>query len=103
MTPLEVVATDDPRRYRLVGELDLSCLDELSHGLQPQAAEGGDLRLDLSELTFIDCSGIRALFQLNAQLQDGSTLILERPSPFARRVMGVLGVGDSLNGPRIED
>jgi anti-sigma B factor antagonist len=102
MTQLEVVATDDPRRYRLVGELDLYCVDELSEGLLPRVAAGGDLRLDLSELTFIDSSGIRALFQLNAQLEDG-TLILEQPSPFARRVMGVVGVGESLDGPRIED
>jgi anti-sigma B factor antagonist len=102
MTQLEVVATDDPRRYRLAGELDLYSVDELSEGLQSQVAAGGDLRLDLSELTFIDSSGIRALFQLNAQLVDGS-LILERPSPFARRVMGVVGLGESLDGPRIED
>jgi anti-anti-sigma factor len=101
MTQLEVVATDDPCRYRLVGELDLFCVDELSEGLQPLVAAGGDLRLDLSELTFIDSSGIRALFRLNAQLEDG-TLILERPSPFARRVMGMVGVGGSLDGPRIE-
>jgi len=102
MTPLEVVATDDARRYRLVGELDLDSVDELSEGLQSQVAAGGELRLDLSELTFIDSSGIRALFQLNEQLEDG-TLILERPSPFARRVMGVLGVGESPDGPRIGD
>lgn len=99
---MEVVTTDDPRRYRLVGELDLYSVDELSERLQPQVAAGGDLRLDLSELTFIDSSGIRALFQLNAQLEDG-TLILERPSPFAQRVMDVLGVGESLDGPRIGD
>jgi anti-sigma B factor antagonist len=99
---MEVVTTDDPRRYRLVGELDLYSVDELSERLQPHVAAGGDLRLDLSELTFIDSSGIRALFQLNAQLEDG-TLMLERPSPFARRVMGMLGVGGSLDGPRIED
>lgn len=102
MTQLQVVATDDPRRYRLVGELDMDSVDELSERLEPQVAAGGDLRLDLSELTFIDSSGIRALFQLNAQLEDGN-LILERPSPFARRVMGVLGVGESLDGPRIRD
>jgi anti-anti-sigma factor len=102
MTPLEVVATDDPRRYRLVGELDLDSVDDVSERLQPQVADRGDLRLDLSELTFVDSSGIRAFFQLNAQLEEG-TLILERPSPFARRVMCVLGVGDSLDGPRIED
>jgi anti-anti-sigma factor len=99
---MEVGATDDPRRYRLVGELDLYSVDELSERLQPRVAAGGDLRLDLSELMFIDSSGIRAFFQLNAQLEDG-TLILERPSPFARRVMGVLGVGESLDGPRIGD
>ena len=101
MTQL-VVATDDPRRYRLVGELDLYSVDELSEGLQLKVVAGGDLMLDLSELTFIDSSGIRAFFQLNAQLEDG-TLILERPSPFARRVLGVLGVGESLDGPRIRD
>jgi anti-sigma B factor antagonist len=99
---MELVATDDPRRYRLVGELDLYSVDELSKGLKPKVAAGGDLRLDLSELTFLDSTGIRALLQLNAQLEDGS-LILERPSPFARRVMGVVGVGESLDGPRIED
>jgi anti-sigma B factor antagonist len=99
---MELVATDDPRRYRLVGELDLYSVDELTEGLKPKVAAGGDLRLDLSELTFLDSSGIRALLQLNAQLEDGS-LILERPSPFARRVMGVVGVGESLDGPRIED
>jgi anti-sigma B factor antagonist len=99
---MEVITTDDPRRCRLVGELDLYSVDELSEGLQPQVAAAGDLRLDLSELTFIDSSGIRALFQLNAQLEAG-TLILERPSPFARRVMGIVGLGESLEGPRIQD
>jgi anti-anti-sigma factor len=50
----EVIETG-PRRVRLVGELDLAGVAEVRAHL---ARLDGDIEVDCSGLTFIDCSGL---------------------------------------------
>ena len=54
---------DDPDAVRLVvsGELDLAVAEMLGNRLRQLRNEGHAVRLDLSELEFIDSSGLREL------------------------------------------
>jgi anti-anti-sigma factor len=75
---------------RLAGELDItnteqttrSCIDgELLH-----------VRVDLSDVTFMDCGGYRALFTARLELERrGGSLILENANGEPARVLRLLG------------
>ena len=55
---------------------------------------GGDVTFDLSELTFIDSSGVRALLQVVAGLEHGSLILLD-PTDAVRRVFDIVGLADA--------
>jgi anti-anti-sigma factor len=71
------------------GDVDLTSapgvLDALLH-----ADAGGPVALRLSEVTFMDSSGLRALLQARASM--GWRLWLVAPSPPVRRLLAVSGV-----------
>ena len=82
---------DGAVRMTLVGELDLSAaaglrarLGELQHANQL-------VRLDLSELEFIDCSGIRAILDAMAQARrEGAAMEVDRSvSPIVGRLVSL--------------
>jgi anti-anti-sigma factor len=60
---LEIREHDDGawRRVTVAGELDLATAPALREQLGRLNAAGLDVRLDLSELRFIDCAGVGAL------------------------------------------
>lgn len=94
-----VVPLDAPERgLRLIGELDMSALRQLEDALEGTSGEG-QATLDLSELTFIDSTGLQALVQY-ARSEDGNgPVILKRPSPF---VLRLLEIADLKNHPALE-
>jgi anti-anti-sigma factor len=50
---------------RLEGEMDIACVDAFQDAVRTCMANGStDLLVDLSELTFIDSSGLRMLIEL---------------------------------------
>jgi anti-anti-sigma factor len=60
----EVRECDDPDgalRVMLVGEIDMGAADSVSTSLARLDTRGRPIRLDLSELRFIDCCGLRAV------------------------------------------
>lgn len=77
----------------LVGEVDLSNVDQLEAGIRaavPCAAAG--LVLDLSGVDYLDSTGLRLLFQLARELRDRQqTLTLVVPA--ASRLRRVLELG----------
>jgi anti-anti-sigma factor len=81
----------------LVGELDLATSAILTERLAPLAAEGGDLRLDLSELAFIDSSGIRSLLILSESLGSRGLLVLQSPAEPVMRTLELVGIGQAEN------
>lgn len=89
----------DHRTLRLVGEFDISSTDSVQSGLLEFAelSSQTDLRLDLSQLRFIDCSGIRCLLQTAAALDDEGALILLRPRASVLRLLEMLRIQDALN------
>jgi anti-anti-sigma factor len=87
----------DGRRFRLVGELDLATSSILIERLSPLAAEEGDLRLDLSELAFIDSSGIRSLLILSESLGTRGRLMLLSPAESVEGTLELVGIAQAEN------
>jgi anti-sigma B factor antagonist len=77
--------------FRLVGELDMAAADVLSQHVEEVLPDGRDVRLDLSELTFIDSSGIHALVTLGKRMSNGGRIVIERPRGQAAKVFAVIG------------
>jgi anti-sigma B factor antagonist len=78
------------KTVRLIGELDLSTVPMLEQGLPPVIADcaGGDIVLDMRELTFLDSTGLRALWQARQHALDvKARLHLQAPSDPVRRVL----------------
>ena len=59
--------------------------------------DGTDLVLDLSQLGFVDSSGLRVLISAQHQLADhGGTLVLRSPSETVRRLLEITGLVDHI-------
>lgn len=81
---------------RLSGDIDLSNADALAvvaEGAVPNSAKG--LVLDLSDVTFLDSTGLRLLFRLARRLGDRQQVLRLVVPAGARidRVLDVSGVG----------
>lgn len=87
---------DQTRTFHLVGELDLSSIDELVRAVSPSLAGPGDVVLDLSKLQFVDSTGIRAFLDFGRKLRGQGRLILESPTRPVRRVLDLMGVAGAL-------
>jgi anti-anti-sigma factor len=80
---------------RVAGELDLATSPKLQQACAAAIEPGpATLRLDMSEVTFLDSTGISVLVQAHKQLDaQGGTLVLHGLSDHARRVLEVAGLG----------
>ncbi|HEX6262600.1 MAG TPA: STAS domain-containing protein [Actinomycetota bacterium] len=84
-------------RIRLAGELDISTVPELEQSLDGLADDPYDpLVLELTDLTFIDSTGLRAILRLARSHADRGRLVLRAPTP---RVLEVLTICGVLGGP----
>jgi anti-sigma B factor antagonist len=89
----EIQETRDPRRFRLVGDLDLASEHQAAQAMQGWWAKDEDLTLDLSELEFMDSTGIRLLLRGFRALQEhGRELLLLSPTPHVRRLFEILNL-----------
>jgi anti-anti-sigma regulatory factor len=81
---------------RLVGELDLSNRSILLGALAVLQREDADVRIDISELEFIDVAGIGELVAFTHEHRP-RRVIVEAPSPLVRRVIAVAWGDDALD------
>ncbi len=83
---------------RVNGELDLATVPTLRGETQALLQQGASrIVLELSELTFIDSSGLSLLIELhNRSTEEGWTLQLTRPSQKAFSVFKITGADTSL-------
>jgi anti-sigma B factor antagonist len=81
----------EPRGLRLIGELDISGVDALAEAIAGLADGAAPLTLDMSQLTFMDSSGLRELL-LAAREPEEQPIRLLAPSPSVRRVLEIAGV-----------
>jgi anti-sigma B factor antagonist len=76
----------------LRGELDLLVYDQVSAELAPLFEAAGDVTIDVSELAFVDSSGIRLFVRLQRALGERGRLHLRAPTPHVASVFEVAGL-----------
>jgi len=89
-----VELSDDLDGARLSGEFDMLVYEKADVALSPLFEAPGDVTLDVSDLTFIDSSGIRLFVRLERAIRDRGLLHLRGPSPHIARVFQVAGLPD---------
>ena len=94
----ESVDDDGAARVILVGELDIAVADEVEERLRRLRDAGSRVRLDLSQLDFIDSSGVRAIvLGLKHARQGGHELEVDRQiNPTVRRMVDIMGIAPQL-------
>lgn len=91
---LEVIRDGGPRTFRLVGELDLSSLPGLEEEMKPVLEDAGDLLLDLSDLEFMDSSGVGFLVRASQALEGRGRVVLISPGPMVQRLLDLTRIAD---------
>lgn len=93
------VAAEGWRRLQLRGELDMASVPLLLDALaeaRPEDGAGG-VELDMSEVSFIDSTGVRALISIDALCREaGRAWRIARAPRQVRRVLMIAGVFDRL-------
>lgn len=84
----------------LTGEFDIAAIDEFQATVDAVLDAHREVVLDLSELTFLDSTGIRAFLIVAGKV--GGGVVLRKPTPFVRRVLDLTGIEGRL-GIRIDD
>ncbi|HET6689596.1 MAG TPA: STAS domain-containing protein [Miltoncostaeaceae bacterium] len=86
--------------YVLKGELDMAGGEPLVRRVTELAAAApGPIEIDMSEVSFIDSSGIRALLRLHeAAVSSGRVMHVRNLSPDVRRLLDLIGVTELLAG-----
>jgi anti-sigma B factor antagonist len=85
-------------RVRGRGELDVATASRLEAALDPLVDSGASLiALDLSEVSFLDSSGLRTIVRTATALEDaGGRLVIDGVSPAVSRVLEVTGLLERL-------
>lgn len=94
MTPDELrtrtEALDGTTVVSVRGEVDLVSADQLRRVLDEALQDSARVTLDLTELTFIDSSGLSALVEAHRKARDaGGTFTLRHPTPMLRRLLDI--------------
>lgn len=82
---------------RLGGEFDVACEEHFDRIVAALAAESKTLVVDLSELSFIDSSGLRALLRAWKRCEaDGASLTVVPGTGQVRQAMALTGADEVL-------
>jgi anti-sigma B factor antagonist len=94
----ESVDDDGAVRIALLGELDIAVADGVEERLREHRDQGHAVRLDLSQLEFIDSSGVRAIvLGLKHARRGGAELDVDRRvSSTVARMIEIMGIGPQL-------
>lgn len=96
---LQVRPEGDGVRVMPRGELDLATAPEMEAEILPALAQGRDVILDLSELTFMDSTGVRTIVTARqAATESGARLLVVRPpsDSAVSRVIEISGIAEAL-------
>jgi anti-anti-sigma factor len=82
---------------RVHGDLDLSTAAELASAIELDCLGAARLTIDLSEVSFLDCAGLRVLLYARARAEsNGGDLLLVRGRDSVQRVFRLAGLEDQL-------
>ncbi len=83
----------DTAVIRIVGEIDIASRDTVTNAARAAVADGASsLVLDMSEVTFMDSSGIGAVITTQAI----ASVMLRKPSEVVQRLLAVTGLTNSF-------
>lgn len=86
---------------RPYGEIDVRTVPGLRRALDEAVSDaGGDLVVDLANVTFVDSSGLGALLGRYRRMPTGRRMILRGPRPHVRALLQLAGVPALM---RVED
>jgi len=89
-----LVIAADGSNLTASGEIDVHTAPLLAAAID---AAGNDVRLDLSQIEFVDSSGLRVLIDAHQRIaQAGGQLTITEPSDAVRRLFEISGVDDYL-------
>ena len=89
MEPLTITPFAPPQHgLHLIGELDMATVTQLETAFESVSGDG-PVTLDLSQLTFIDSSGLHAIMDFARSRNERDPLILASPSATAKRAMEI--------------
>ena len=85
MSVFEISPFEHGAGLKLSGELDLANARQLSEALRNDVPQEGELSLDLSDLDFVDSSGLRAILAYAGERNgNGPLVLLNATKPVAR-------------------
>ena len=91
MSVFEISPLVNGKGLRLAGELDLAGAPRLTEALLDFASSQGDLHLDLTEVSFMDSSGLRVILALARSRGDNGYVVLD-PSAAVMRILEIVGI-----------
>ena len=91
---LRVQASEVDNTLVVEGELDLSTVPSLRSAFTSRQAAPGDVTLDVSQLRFVDSTGLQELLDLAATLSGGA-ILLRDPPRFLLKLLRVTGLDRS--------
>ena len=95
MSVFEMSPLVNRKGLRLAGELDLATAPGLTEALLDFASSEGEVHLDLSEVSFLDSSGLRVILALaRSRADNGSSVILLDPSVAVVRIFQIMGIDE---------
>jgi len=87
---LQIVPTETPGTLRLIGERDVSNVEQTQVRLEQELLAGRQLTVDTSELSFMDSQGLRMLIELGEQgAANGWPIVVVNCPEAVRRVLGI--------------
>lgn len=98
----DIGSCDGHALLRLIGELDIASADAAEATARRALRHGwhGALIVDLSEVSFCDSTGVRALAHIaDAARREDRTIVLRAPQSPVRRVLQITGFDGYLESP----
>jgi anti-anti-sigma factor len=84
-------------RVRLWGEIDATLRDQASAVMAELAQRGGPYVIDVSDVTFIDSSGIAFILQTHRlAIEEGSTAVLRDPPGLVTDLLNLIGLKGTI-------
>ncbi|MFI5494336.1 STAS domain-containing protein [Actinoplanes sp. NPDC051859] len=104
--PIRSAAGEDGTAHvTVLGEIDFSNADELAQTIQDAVARWSpdEVRVDLTDATFIDSTGLGALIEgYRAANEVSCRFVVTNPSSSFRRVLSVTGLSELFGMPEQE-
>ena len=87
---------DGSRRLVVAGELDLAVADQLGDAAREHRTSGQVLTIDLTQVTFMDSTGMRLLIVLDAESRTNGWSLSLLAGPAVWRVVELCGLQELL-------